>query len=67
MKLLLKILFFVLAIFQTNIGEAKVVVFDNAVSEIALSSVFNSEKSSEEFQDVSLENDVANTVKVRDV
>ena len=33
MKLLLKILFFVLAIFQANIGEAKVVVFDNVFSE----------------------------------
>jgi hypothetical protein len=35
MKLLLKILFFLLAIFQTNIIEAKVFVFSNAVSEIS--------------------------------
>ncbi|MDR7212727.1 HNH endonuclease [Flavobacterium piscis] len=34
MKLLLKILFFLLAIFQINISEAKVVVFENAISEI---------------------------------
>jgi len=33
MKLLLKILFFSLAIFSTNNTEAKVVVFDNVVSE----------------------------------
>ena len=33
MKLLLKILFFVLAIFQANISEAKVFVFDRTVSE----------------------------------
>jgi hypothetical protein len=33
MKLLLKILFFVLAIFQTNISEAKNVVFKTVVSE----------------------------------
>ncbi len=33
MKLLFKILFFVLAIFQTNISEAKVFVFDVVVSE----------------------------------
>jgi guanyl-specific ribonuclease Sa len=34
MKLFLKILFFLLAIFQTNISEAKVFVFDDVVSEI---------------------------------
>jgi len=44
MKLILKILFFVLAIFQTNIGNAKVAVIDYVVSEISLSNIFNSEK-----------------------
>jgi len=34
MKLLLKILFFVLAIFQTNISEAKVFVFAEVVTQI---------------------------------
>lgn len=36
MKLLIKILFFVLAIFHTNIIEAKVMVFDVVVSEITI-------------------------------
>jgi len=34
MKILLKILFFVLAIFQTNICEAKVFVFAEVVTQI---------------------------------
>jgi hypothetical protein len=34
MKLLIKIIFFLLAVFQTNISEAKVFVFDDVVSEI---------------------------------
>jgi hypothetical protein len=34
MKILLKILFFLFSIFQTNISEAKVFVFNNVVSEI---------------------------------
>jgi hypothetical protein len=33
MKLFLKILFFILAIFQLNISEAKVFVFDGVVSD----------------------------------
>jgi hypothetical protein len=37
MKLLLKILFFLVTIFYTNISEAKVFVFDNVVSEIKFS------------------------------
>lgn len=36
MKLLLKILFFVLAIFQMNIYEAKVFVFDEVVTQIRI-------------------------------
>lgn len=36
MKLFLKILFFVLAIFQTNISEAKIILFNQVVSEIKL-------------------------------
>lgn len=38
MRLFLKILFFLLSIFQINIVEAKVVVFNNVVSEIKLNS-----------------------------
>jgi hypothetical protein len=34
MKLLLKILFFILAIFCTNLSEPKVVAFDNLFAEI---------------------------------
>jgi hypothetical protein len=34
MKLLLKILFFMLSLFQTNIGEAKVFVFDAVFSQL---------------------------------
>jgi len=43
MKLLIKIFFFILVIFQINISEAKVFVFDNVVSEIrfALAEVKN--------------------------
>jgi hypothetical protein len=34
MNLLLKILFFILAIFQTNIGKSEVIIFDNLILEI---------------------------------
>jgi len=44
MKTFFKILFFFLAIFQTDIGNAKVAVIDYVVSEISLSNIFNSEK-----------------------
>ena len=44
MKLLLKILFFVLAIFQTNICEAKVIEFENILSETIISNAVKSEK-----------------------
>ena len=37
MKLILKILFFLLAICYTNISEARVIVFDVVVSEIKIS------------------------------
>lgn|SRR5690554_793872 len=47
MKLLLKILFFIIAIFSTNISEAKVVVFDNVVSKIIpiVSDIVNTKES----------------------
>jgi len=44
MKTFFKILFFFLAIFQTDICNAKVAVIDYVVSEISLSNIFNSEK-----------------------
>lgn len=37
MKLIFKILFFVIAIFQTNISEARVIVFDGVASKIQFS------------------------------
>lgn len=36
MKLLLKILFFVLPIFQTNISQGKIILFNQVVSEVKL-------------------------------
>jgi hypothetical protein len=63
MKLLFKILFFVLAIFQTNICEANVLVFNLVVSEVTSSNAFNFGKSNAELEIVFLENDFANTCK----
>jgi hypothetical protein len=63
MKLLFKILFFVLAIFQTNICEAKVLIFNLVVSEVTSSNAFNFGKSNAELEIVYLENDFANTCK----
>ena len=63
MKLILKILFFVLAIFQTNTSEAKVIVVANVISETIISNAFYLEKSSAELQNVFSENDIANTSK----
>jgi hypothetical protein len=63
MSLLLKILFFVLAIFQTNICKAKVVVFADVFSEAIFSNTFNSGKSNLELQRVFSRNDLANTCK----
>lgn len=60
MKLLFNILFFLLAIFQTNFTEAKVVVFDTIVSEIKFS-VDNLQSKNESIQ--ILENDVDITCK----
>lgn len=63
MKLLLKILFFLLAIFQTNISEAKVFVLDGLVLEKVFCNIFNSEKSGTELQDMFLEKDFSGTCK----
>lgn len=63
MKLLIKILFFILAIFQTDICIAKVAVIDYVVSEISLSNIFNSEKNGTEIQVTFLEDDLSNTCK----
>jgi hypothetical protein len=59
MKLLLKILLFVLVIFQTNICEAKVFVLSDIILEPTISNTFNSEKSDVKFENVFLENDLA--------
>ncbi len=60
MKLFFKILFFVLAIFQTNISEAKALVFDAVVSEITITD--NEVKVKSKLTAIS-ENDFANTCK----
>jgi len=60
MKLLLKILFFIVAIFHTNISEAKAVVFDNVVSEIKFT-VDNIESKND--SKLILENDIEITCK----
>ena len=62
MKLILKILFFVLATFQTNISETKVIVFAD-VSEPIFSNAFYLEKSEDRLRNVFLENDLINTCK----
>jgi len=63
MKTFFKLLFFLLAIFQMNISEAKVVVFESIISEATFLNVFNSEKSSTELPSVISENYFANTCK----
>jgi len=63
MNLILKILIFVLAIFQINIGEAKVIEFENIISETIFSNAFYLEKSSAELQNVFSENELGNTCK----
>jgi len=63
MKLLLKILLFLLSIFQTNICEAKEFEFNGVVCDIIFSDVFNSEKSGVEIDKAFSENDFANTCK----
>ena len=62
MKLILKILFFVLTTFQTNISEAKVIVFAD-VSEPIFSNAFYLEKSEDRLRNVFFENDLINTCK----
>ncbi len=63
MKLILKILFFVLAIFQTDISEGKLFVFADVISEPIFSNAFYLDNSAVELQNVILENDIANTCK----
>lgn len=63
MKLLFKILLFVFVIFQTNISEAKTVVFADVISETDFSNTFNLEKIKIELQNVISENDLANSCK----
>lgn len=63
MKLLLKILFFVLAIFQTNICEAKVIEFENIISETIISNAVKSEKINVELKNIFSENGILNTCK----
>lgn len=60
MKLLLKVFFYLLTIFNTNIVEARVVVFDAAVSEIKLSI---SDIKGENYSTIILENDFDITCK----
>lgn len=45
MKMLLKILLFIIAIFQINTGEANLFVFNGVVSEVTFSNAFNFGKS----------------------
>ncbi len=63
MKLLLKILFAILAIFQTNISEAKVFVFEATFSEIKFT--FDNVESKNDSKLI-LENDFATTCKPQD-
>lgn len=63
MKLLLKIFIFILAVFQSNIVDAKIIAFDNTVSEIIFTNIFNSEKSNVELDNVFSESDIANICK----
>jgi len=63
MKLLLKILFFLLAIFCTNISEAKIFVLDDRISETVFSNAFNSENSKVVLQRELSGSDFTNTCK----
>lgn len=63
MKLFLKILFFLLAIFQANISEGKVFVFADVFSEVVLSTVFSTENNCTELQNIFSENGIVNTCK----
>jgi len=63
MNLLLKILFFLLAIFQINICEARLVVFADVISGTTVSNTFNFENSKVELPSVISENYFANTCK----
>lgn len=63
MKLLLKVLFFVIATFQINIGDSNIFLVDKAISEVAHSNIFNSEEDSVQYENVFLENDLLNTCK----
>jgi len=63
MKLFLKILFFLIAIFQANISEGKVFVFADVFSEVVLSTAFSTENNCTELQNVFSENGIVNTCK----
>jgi hypothetical protein len=63
MKLFLKILFFVLSIFQTNISEAKIFALVNPIPETTSSFSFDEEKSNVRFQNVFFEKGIIHTCK----
>jgi|GEM_PF-2384627 len=63
MNLILKILIFVLAIFQTNISEGKLFVSTDVISEPIFSNAFYLEKSSAELENVFSKNELGNTCK----
>ena len=63
MKTFFKILFFLLAIFQINICEARLVVFADVISGTSVSNTFNFENSKVELPSVISENYFANTCK----
>ncbi len=63
MQFLIKILFSIFAIFQINISEASVVVFESTFSETIFSSTLYSEKSRIELEDLFSENELGNTCK----
>lgn len=56
-------MFFVTAIFQINICEAKVFVFKSEIYGTTFSNAFNSEKFSIQFENVFLERGFKNTCK----
>jgi len=63
MKFFLKILFFFITLFQTNIVEAKIFVLENIISSATFFTTLNSEKSSVELESIFSENELANTCK----
>lgn len=63
MKLLVKIIFFVLAIFYTNISEAKTFVVVEVISETTSSLTLDEGKNNDEFRNVISENDLGITFK----